>query len=420
MTSPKNKLAGCLLLLWIAVHLVAEDNVEEPAKQEAPADPFGNIDKNDLFSSDPSSDSATDITKQLAALVDNPQAAMKILAELPNRLSEEQSTALRQLDRAIKATRSADHRKLAREILSVLARSGDVRSLGYVHQVFEESPGRRGDVAEVVANLALSGRLRAEDWRLLVRSLPIVEGQPARDVLQALLQFNQRSNNGTWQRHAILTGLRLNEDGAGDAIKLLQYWTNEEIGAGQPVSQALAEWQVWLHRRYPYLPPAELPSDPPDAKHRFDDLLAYLQSEEGWSGDAENGAKVYETSQCHNCHRIGQHGESLGPDLTTVAGRLDDGQMLQSLLFPSHEIHDEYRAKRVLTVNGKVLIGVVNEVDDELVILPTDGNKVTINTSEVEEVAPSRISSMPAGLLDPLTREAISDLFAFLRHPSRQ
>ena len=50
--------------------------------------------------------------------------------------------------------------------------------------------------------------------------------------------------------------------------------------------------------------------------------------------------------------------------------------------------------------------------EKNLVLLASDGTKVTIPKADVEEQKASTLSVMPEGLLDPLTLQEIADLLA--------
>ena len=90
-------------------------------------------------------------------------------------------------------------------------------------------------------------------------------------------------------------------------------------------------------------------------------------------------------------------------------------QLLESILYPSHVISDQYASRTVLTNNGRTFTGIVaGGGQDEIVVLQSTGEKVRIEKNDIDEIVPSRKSSMPEGLLDTLTLEEISDLFAYL------
>jgi putative heme-binding domain-containing protein len=90
-------------------------------------------------------------------------------------------------------------------------------------------------------------------------------------------------------------------------------------------------------------------------------------------------------------------------------------EILESILYPSHIISDQYASKTVVTVNGQTYTGIVAPgAAGETVILQASGEKITIATDDIEETVPSKLSAMPEGLINELTLEEISDLFAYL------
>src|SRR5262249_1524565 len=59
------------------------------------------------------------------------------------------------------------------------------------------------------------------------------------------------------------------------------------------------------------------------------------------SGDAERGRRLIldrEKSQCLKCHRIGDQGERIGPELTGVGDRFSRIFLVESILEPSRTI----------------------------------------------------------------------------------
>ena len=106
----------------------------------------------------------------------------------------------------------------------------------------------------------------------------------------------------------------------------------------------------------------------------------------------------------------------MGPDLTTVGQRFQKQEILQSILFPSHVISDQYASKTVLTLDGQTLTGIVAPAGEKsVIVLQANGEKVEIPKGDVDEIMASDKSSMPEGLLNTLTLEEVADLFAFLQ-----
>ena len=88
------------------------------------------------------------------------------------------------------------------------------------------------------------------------------------------------------------------------------------------------------------------------------------------------------------------------------------------MIDPSKVISDQYRATRILTVDGTVITGrVTADQDGKLTVLvdPEDASKVVeLDKDEIEESTPSKISLMPNDLLNALNQDELLDLLAYL------
>jgi putative heme-binding domain-containing protein len=87
---------------------------------------------------------------------------------------------------------------------------------------------------------------------------------------------------------------------------------------------------------------------------------------------------------------------------------------LEALFYPSKVISDQYRSVMIVTKKGQQINGLVAPQGDVLTVLQSDGTKLTLGRGDVEQMYASLVSVMPEKLLDPLTRQEIADLFAFL------
>ena len=88
--------------------------------------------------------------------------------------------------------------------------------------------------------------------------------------------------------------------------------------------------------------------------------------------------------------------------------------MLESVLFPSKVISDQYRSVVIVTKKGQTINGLAAPQGDTITVLQADGSKVTLQKNEIEQQFASLVSVMPEKLFDTLTQEEIADLFAFL------
>lgn len=341
-----------------------------------------------------------------------PTAALGVLYSLPNELPESLVDELMRLDDKLSNNETDTAvAKLKVGVLAVLARSGDELSQDYLRYVWETTPERRQTAA-----MGLSQRPSDQNMRYLLKSLPILEDNIAKEVLVQLLENASTPDDPEAFRQVILLGLKLKEKGAEDAIRLLNHWTAEHpVDNAKPWKDQLRGWQRWYAKSFPDRPPAQLPIESAESKWKFDDLYAHLASQEGAKGSAVKGAHVFSKAQCIKCHRVGERGEQLGPDLTSLSKRFTKKEVLQSIVFPSHVISDQYASKTIVSDNGKIYTGMVSvDADGDHVVIQKDGNKVTVTEDDIAEIKPSKKSSMPNNLLDELTLSEISDLFAYL------
>lgn len=135
-------------------------------------------------------------------------------------------------------------------------------------------------------------------------------------------------------------------------------------------------------------------------------------------GDAERGRRLFaETANisCRNCHRIGDVGKQIGPDLIAIGKKLDKAKLLESILEPSKAIDPQFAAQLVETSDGQVLTGLLVRRDEKQVVLrQVDGKESTVAVGDIELIAPQQKSLMPELLLQDLTAQQVADLLEYL------
>ncbi|MGE3314224.1 MAG: HEAT repeat domain-containing protein [Planctomycetaceae bacterium] len=283
-----------------------------------------------------------------------------------------------------------------------------------LRNLYEAHPDRRESLAR-----AMAAKPTAEDWPVLVRTLGFADSTTVQLCLGALQKLDRKPEKADEYRSVILSGLKLNDRGGAAAVQLLKKWSDSEKPDAKDVADSLAFYKEWYGKKFPDAPPAELPAlDPKKSKYAFDQLVAYLEQDaKGREGNVELGRKAFEKAKCVKCHRFEKAGETIGPDLTSVRRRFQRKEIIESLVFPSQVISDQYRMLQVITVDGLVHVGMPitgNPNDDKLTLLLSDATKISVPKSSIEESSPSKVSVMPTGLLDELSLEEIADLFAFL------
>lgn len=166
--------------------------------------------------------------------------------------------------------------------------------------------------------------------------------------------------------------------------------------------------------------PRAVPTSPPRPfvkNWKMEDLA--LQIEKGLNGrNIERGRALFSETRCFVCHRFDNDGGAQGPDLTSVAGRFSPRDLLESILEPSKVISDQYTAVNITTLDGKLVTGRIVNLSGDSYMVMTDmydpSNLTHIDRRRVETVEPSKVSMMPAGLVDMLKEDEILDLMAYL------
>ncbi len=141
-------------------------------------------------------------------------------------------------------------------------------------------------------------------------------------------------------------------------------------------------------------------------------LKKSLSSDVLAKSDASLGKAVFVKS-CAQCHRLFGEGGTIGPDLAG-SQRTNLDYLLENIVDPSASVSKDFTTEKLLVDGGRVVTGIVLDESDFAVTVQTATEKLTLPKSEVEERQPSKLSMMPEGLLENLSKEQISGLFAYL------
>jgi putative heme-binding domain-containing protein len=155
---------------------------------------------------------------------------------------------------------------------------------------------------------------------------------------------------------------------------------------------------------------------------RLDDFRLDELSQSGDRSFAA-GQTAFRLAQCTICHRFANEGGLIGPDLTDVGRRFDQGALLESIIEPSKVIDDKYRQTLFVLKDGTTVLGTVESDDGHSISVregSLDGPAVRFSHEEVARRELSSVSPMPEGLLNVLQRGQILDLLAFLHGQTNQ
>lgn len=167
------------------------------------------------------------------------------------------------------------------------------------------------------------------------------------------------------------------------------------------------------------------PTDPIGSNRSFvqawtvNDFTADL--EQGMRGRTDAiGKRIFEEASCLGCHKVGDEGGAIGPELTSVFTRWknDTGAVLREVLDPSHRIDDKYAMNLILTVSGQTISGIVVAEDKENVSLlanPEAKEPTLIAQDDIEDMVKTSTSMMPKALMDQYTKDEVFELLGYLQ-----
>ncbi len=75
------------------------------------------------------------------------------------------------------------------------------------------------------------------------------------------------------------------------------------------------------------------------------------------TADPGRGKTLVETKGCFDCHRIGERGSRLGPDLSDIGSRRTPDRLQQALSNPDEEVLPENRFVRFVAKDGATITG---------------------------------------------------------------
>ena len=119
---------------------------------------------------------------------------------------------------------------------------------------------------------------------------------------------------------------------------------------------------------------------------------------------------------CATCHRFGPLGTDVGPDLTTINSRFKKKDILESILFPSRIVSDQYQSEEIKTGSKTYNALLLRETATAIQIREsTDPSKpVVVQKSTIESRNKSAVSFMPESLVDKMTQAELSNLMGFI------
>ena len=143
-------------------------------------------------------------------------------------------------------------------------------------------------------------------------------------------------------------------------------------------------------------------------------VVTQFMSEMPKNAKPEDGKQSF-ADNCAVCHRPAEGKPLVGPSIDNL-GHWSVEQWVTAILDPNRAIEPKFHHYIVLTVDGQVLAGVIQQRTAQSVRLAAvDGSEREVALANIEEIRDTGVSLMPEGLETKLTPEKLAALIAFLR-----
>jgi putative heme-binding domain-containing protein len=131
-------------------------------------------------------------------------------------------------------------------------------------------------------------------------------------------------------------------------------------------------------------------------------------------GDSARGKALVESSACFDCHRIGDRGSRVGPDLSDIGSRRTPDRLRQALVAPDEEVVPENRSVRLVTKDGATITGrLLNQDAISVQLINQKEELKTYLRATLREYAIIDKGLMPS-VEGKLTSQQVADIVTYL------
>ncbi len=131
-----------------------------------------------------------------------------------------------------------------------------------------------------------------------------------------------------------------------------------------------------------------------------------------WAFDGRAGRRHFEKI-CMQCHRLGDGGANIGPDLTG-AGKHGIRYFLENTIDPNAVVGTDYRLTTIATRKGEFISGLIVRETPATLAIHTVAGEVVAEKADILRRETSESSLMPEGLLGSLNDREQIELLKFL------
>jgi len=283
-----------------------------------------------------------------------------------------------------------------------------------------------------LADTSSSQKLRAKCVRLLGRG----PDSQANDIAQLLSILNPREEDSL-QTLAVAALCQLSDDAIPQ--QLLADWAKHTPTVRQAILNGLTARKAWVGKLFDAVEAGQVPAGEVGLhfRRRLNDwgndelrdrtlklladkidadrqrvIEAYLPAI-SLHANEERGRAVF-AKRCAVCHRWGDTGHDVGPDLTALSDKTSTA-LLIAIFDPNRAIESKYNSFTAETRAGLVHTGLLAQQNEAAItLLGQEGKRQQIFRAELEELRGGGKSLMPEGLEKDLTPQELADLLKLL------
>ena len=135
-------------------------------------------------------------------------------------------------------------------------------------------------------------------------------------------------------------------------------------------------------------------------------------------GNASRGRVLFHAnrSTCSLCHRVGNQGGTLGPNLSEIGAIRSAKDLFEAILFPSATVVNGFESYLLTDSAGEAHTGLIHrETTDAVYLRQVNQQVIRIPREKLKTLLRSPVSLMPAGLGGILSDQDLIDLVAYLQ-----
>jgi putative heme-binding domain-containing protein len=142
-------------------------------------------------------------------------------------------------------------------------------------------------------------------------------------------------------------------------------------------------------------------------------LVADYRDVAALGGDAARGREVF-VKRCAGCHKLGEIGHAVGPDLAAITNRSFEAVLIATL-DPNRAVEDKFLNYTALTHDGRQISGMLAaETGNSITLLAQDGKQEVVLRSDLDQLKSSGKSLMPEGLEKDMSRQDFADVIVYI------